>query len=732
MGDFRRVWLRLVVLTAVLTGGFPAMAAGAADSLQIGWQGHVHLGQWTPVRVPAVAGAVRDMVTIDPNGYQVEWGAESAIDGTYYVRFGRPEAQLSVRVGESGTVLESNAESLTVLPANGRLILTVGTLKGFEFAESDRNAGTFTPHYVVALESASELPTDPRGYESVAHLVLSGLPELSEAQSAALRTWVGQGGRLVLALPVDPARLKSSPLAAWLPFTVADEPIQIRGVGRLEAVSGKNVRIPLPQRQMMMNVKAPDGVILAAEREDLLLARIPYAFGVVTVLSLELPRLPLTGDSGKSPLGRWLALPDFCRQLVESPQPNPDEFRKTRRLGTQLSSTGITDLASQLHAVQEHFPDVRRTTPWPAMGWMLTLIAVLAAADYGVVHLLLKRPQATWVTLPVMIALACGLSAWAAESQNGARWQTNVLEVVDVDASTSTARVQAWVDVYSPVTQRRSVDLQPARVEWLRSGPSAGAWPAALTWEGVPETVFGGMYRPGGPDLNSARYRVTGSGNLKDVPWLQWSTQALTSRWSAEATLPVEATLKYVGVGRLSGTLRNVSGTPLEDWMIAYGNRLYRRLKDRDADVIVPLNPDEVWDLDGPNVSQREIRSVLTRTRSSLVARRGEKTTDVRTEQGRYDPLDLDPTDLIRLLTFHEEIGGTGYTGLSNHPLEDRDATRQLELHRAVLFAHVGLPMSQVSLDGVEVVPDRRSTYLRVVLPVVRTSDEIRYLPKLE
>lgn len=732
MGDFRRVWLRLVVLTAVLTGEFPAMAAGDAHSVRIGWQGHVHLGQWVPVRVPAVAGAVRDMVTVDPNGYQVEWSAESVIDGTYYVRFGRPDAQLSVRVGESGTVLESNADSLTVLPANGRLILTVGTLKGFEFAEADRNAGTFTPHYVVALESASELPTDPRGYEAVAHLVLSGLPELSEAQSAALRTWVGQGGRLILALPVEPARLKSSPLAAWLPFTVADEPIQIRGVGRLEAVSGKNVRIPLPQRQMMMNVKASDGVILAAERDDLLLARIPYAFGVVTVLSLELPRLSLTGDSGQSPLGRWLALPDFCRQLVESPKPNPDEFRKTRRLGTQLSSTGITDLASQLHAVQEHFPDVRRTTPWPAMGWMLTLIAVLAAADYGVVHLLLKRPQATWVTLPVMIALACGLSAWAAESQNGTRWRTNVVEVVDVDASTSTARVQAWVDVYSPATQRRAVDVQPARVEWLRSEPSAGAWPAALTWEGVPETVFGGMYRPGGLDLGSSRYRVTGSGSLEGVPWLQWSTQALTSRWSAEATPPVEATLKYVGVGRLSGTLKNVSGVRLEDWMIAYGNRLYRRLNDRDGDEIVPLNPGEVWDLDGPNVSQREIRSVLTRTRSSIVARRGEKTADVRTEQGRYDPLDLDPTDLIRLLTFHDEIGGAGYTGLSNHPLEDRDATRQLELHRAVLFARVELPMSQVSLDGVEVAPDRRSTYLRVILPVVRTSEEIRYLPKLE
>jgi hypothetical protein len=363
---------------------------------------------------------------------------------------------------------------------------------------------------------------------------------------------------------------------------------------------------------------------------------------------------------------------------------------------------------------------------------MLALIAVLAAADYGIVHLVLKRPQATWVTLPVMIALACGLSAWAAESQNGIDWRTNVLELVDVDTSTSTARVQTWVDVFSAEAQRRSIDVQPTNVAWLRPDNSAGAWPPALTWEGVPETVFGGMYRAGGLDLNTARYRMTGSSRLEDVPWLQWSTQALTSRWSAEATAPVEAELKYVGVGRLSGTVKNVTGVPLEDWLIAYGNRLYRRSKDREGSDVLPLNPGEVWDLDGPEVVQHNIRTVLTRTRSTVIDRSGEKMKDVRMEQGRYDPLGLDPTDLIRLLTFHDEIGGTAYSGLSNHRLEDRDATRQLELNRAVLFARVELPVSSVALDGDEVAPDRRSTYLRVILPVERTDEELRFLPKLE
>lgn len=732
MGDFRRVWLRLVMLTAVLAGGTPALAAAPTNPLRIGWNGLVHLGRWTPVRMADGANSLQDLVTVDPHGHLVEWGVEPTSDGTHYVRFGRPEAQLTAKLADSDVTLESNSESLTVLPESGKLILTVGALKGFEFAEADRTTGTFSPHFVAALSSAAELPIDPRGYDSAACVVLSGLPELSHAQSAALRTWVGQGGRLVLALPPDPGRLKSSPLASWLPFTVADEPIQVRGVGRLEAFSGKNVRIPLPQRQMMMKVTAPDGVTLAAERDDLLLVRIPYAFGVVTVLTLEIPPESPTAEFGKSPLSRWLALPDFCRQLVESPKPNAEEFRKTRRLGTQLSSTGITDLSSQLYAVQEHHADVRRTTPWPAMGWMLALIVVLAAADYGVVHFVLKRPQATWVTLPALIAVACGLSAWAAQSQNGTDWRTNVLELIDVDAATSTARVQTWVDVFSAAGQRRSIEVQPSKVAWLHAESSAGAWPEALTWEGFPETVFGGMYRSGGLDWNSARYRVAGPGRLDDVPWLQWSTQALTNRWSAGATSPVEAKLKFVGVGRLSGTLKNASGVPLDDWMIAYGNRLYRRLQDRGGDDVLPLEPGEVWDLDGPDVVQHNIRTLLTRTTSTVIGRSGENMKDVRTEQGRYDPLGLDPTELIRLLTFHQEIGGSGFTGLSNNRLEDRDATRQLELHRAVLFARVELPISEISLDGEEIAPNRRSTFLRVILPVERTSEEVRFLPKLE
>lgn len=732
MGDFRRVCLRLVVLTAVLAGGLPALAAADASPLQIGWQGHVHLGRWTPVRIASGAGPMQQLSTVDPHGCLVEWNSEPATDGTHYVRFGRPDAQLTARLGETGSVLATPPGSLTVLPVNGRLILTVGTLKGFEFAEGDRKSGTSTPHYVVPLESAGELPTDPRGYDSAAYVVLSGLPKITEVQSAALRTWVRQGGRLVLALPGDPAAVKSSPLAGWLPFSVADAPIIVRGVGRLEAFSGKNVRIPLPPRQTMLKVSAPDAATLAAERDDLLLARIPYGFGVVTVLTLELPRLPLNAEASSSPLSKWLALPDFCRQLVESPQPNPEEVRKARRLGTQLSSTGITDLSSQLHAVQEHHRDVRRTTPWPAMGWMLLLIAGLAAADYAVVHLVLRRPHATWFTLPVMIAVACGLSAWAAERQNGTAWRTNVTEVVDVDTSTATARVQTWVDIYSPETRRRSVEVTPAAVSWIKPEASAGAWPAALTWDGIPETVFGGMYRPGGLDFDAARYRVAGANRLDDVPWLQWSTQALTSRWSADATPPVEATLKYVGVGRLSGSLKNVSGVPLEDWLIAYGNRLYRRLKDREGDTAQPLASGEVWDLDGPHVFQREIRSVLTGTTASIIARSGDKMKDVRTEQRRYDALGLDATELIRLLTFHQEIGGTVYSGLSNHVLEDRDASRQLELHRAVLFARIELPLSDVALDDDPVTPDRRSTYLRVILPVERTGEEIRLLPKLQ
>ncbi|MEQ9069786.1 MAG: hypothetical protein RLO18_23840, partial [Gimesia chilikensis] len=87
---------------------------------------------------------------------------------------------------------------------------------------------------------------------------------------------------------------------------------------------------------------------------------------------------------------------------------------------------------------------------------------------------------------------------------------------------------------------------------------------------------------------------------------------------------------------------------------------------------------------------------------------------------------------ILKILTFHESSGGFGYTGLSNIAAEQLDLTEQLRLGRAVLFARLDQPLSQVKLDDTELPQDQQDTYLRVVIPVKR-SREIQYeLPSLD
>jgi hypothetical protein len=87
-------------------------------------------------------------------------------------------------------------------------------------------------------------------------------------------------------------------------------------------------------------------------------------------------------------------------------------------------------------------------------------------------------------------------------------------------------------------------------------------------------------------------------------------------------------------------------------------------------------------------------------------------------EQQDYDPLGYDPLAWARVLTFHDVTGGEQYTSLTNSALESWDLSRLLTLHRAVLFGRIEPQGISFSVDGAEAAPERRSTFVRLILPV--------------
>ncbi|HEY4261406.1 MAG TPA: hypothetical protein VGM98_14660, partial [Schlesneria sp.] len=167
----------------------------------------------------------------------------------------------------------------------------------------------------------------------------------------------------------------------------------------------------------------------------------------------------------------------------------------------------------------------------------------------------------------------------------------------------------------------------------------------------------------------------------------------------------------------------------IEDWILAFGNRIYRHKKTREDPQSLPLAPRQVLRIDQPNVYPRELRAFLT-GKTAAGRSQGSQATDVASQFVSYDPLSRDPAEALRILTFHNEVGGIKYTGLTNRLLEKEDLSHLLRLGRAVLFGRLNSPIVSLELNGKEVAPDRETTFVRIVLPVKKVSMDLR--PTLE
>ena len=722
----------LIVLCNTLGTGAFAQAPSEPVTIGnpvVGWDGNYLIGRWTPVTVPLHLTAdttIRlELTAIDSDGnrvgFQLPDAALSAGDHriTGLVKVGRLNGEIGIRVngGPEVRAVPGSTEWLHApLRPSARLIVTIGRPRGFVW-ENDSSLRGVEVH--VAELEPDDLPSNSLAYDSVSALVIAGAAELSPAQSQAVNEWVARGGRLIVSLPQEPkvARQAIQSMSGWLPVTVAEQPVIVREFAGLEAYAAKNLRIPHPNTLSIPSVRVETGEILAASRSDAFLVRAPHGLGMVTVLTMDLTKPPLT---------EWKALPSLTARIVGLGTTG-ESSEKAASKGLQLSSTGISDLSTQLNAIQEHFDRVHRASPWFTMSLMLALLVILGPLDYFLVHRVLKRPQLTWVTYPLLVVVCAGGAAVLAINWNGTAHHANQFDIVNVDAATSTASARHFVTIYSPVTNQSEVSVTPASL----SEGAVKSISSQLIWQGVPEASFGGMLRPTGIE-QGAKYWQQSDGHLSQLPMMQWSSKSLVATSIQSVPDLVECQLKSSATGRLTGTLTHRFSSPIEDWMVVYKSVVYRYLKQKDDQSTLPLPPKFVWRVEQPNVHSRELRPYLTGMITMATPRFGVRTvTDVSHHQSTYDPLSLDPLNFMRILTFHDEIGGERYTGLTNQLLGDEDCSHLLKLGRAILIGRLSQPVATVQQDQGTLEPDRQATFVRLILPVAPASEVIRDLPRV-
>lgn len=620
------------------------------------------------------------------------------------------------------------------LPQSRRLWATWGHPSGLgitvpERTGTGRSLSTQAP-LVAAFSNFSDLPDSTTGLDAVDGIVIasgassgdvaddsvnSSIPyACDEAQSEVLRNWVARGGHLFVSVGRDREAWTRSALAKWVPVKLTGtrqlSDSDLRG---LETYANRSIRIPFVGRVPGSMLETPDGRTFGTALSGPLLAETVYGLGRVTVLAVDLDRPPLS---------RWKALPALVDRILITELSGPNEG--VGGSGALIHS-GISDLKTQLHAIQDDFPRVRRLAIWQVMALLVGFLVLVGPLDYLLVHKLLKRPRLTWLTLPSVIALVIGVSTWASGATNRRDLLINQLDVLDLDTVTAQITAHTWATIYSADSQRFDLQLQPA--QWSREGEVFESW---IGWSGIPETSFGGMYRDSQSVAVEAEYRIEEQGSqqisptlgIKGLPVAIWSTRTVSSSWQARAPSLVESSLTSTGVGQLSGQIEHHLPGEINDWLLAYENRVFRAGNKR----IEKLRPGVPLRTRSKQVRARALKEFLTGTTARRVARKGGGYgSDVRTSQVRYDALNRDPADLLQMLTFHRAAGGRLYTGLENHALGQLDLSPLLPLDRAVLLGRLVTRQAtgaQIAVNGREVPDDQLQdvTFVRIVLPVKR------------
>ncbi|MCY2966700.1 MAG: hypothetical protein NT069_24240, partial [Planctomycetota bacterium] len=537
------------------------------------------------------------------------------------------------------------------------------------FDPSAAGDGTASP-WIVSYPGVDRLPSDWRGYNPASLVILptrangavgpSLIEGISEAQSGALKTWVEQGGHLLLSL-TDGAAYAASPLSKWLPIEL-DGDVGLQQFSNLESFGGKGSALRSAGRVRIPRVKGlPSSQVPVRDLGGApIVATIPFGFGRVSIIVLDIE---------KPPLSDWAALPNALTKLAG----NSGRVVKgaVTGVGRKLTQNGVGDLATQWNQTQDDFPEVHRPSYWWILLLILATVVVLGPLDYLLVHRLFRRPELTWITFPVLAAGFVLLGAWWGGDVNGRQIRINQTDVVDIDSASGIARGRSWVSLYNPEHERLQVEITPRPPFTLATNDGAtseGTPISHLNWVGSPENAIGGYYREPGFSSGGQRYSFSSeSGTIDNLPVLQWSTRGVRAEWQARVEGSVlTSRLKSNGFSQVTGTITHNLPGVLEDCLLVVGGWAYFPKNDDRS-----LAPGVAWQPAGGQSRQRELRALLTGERRTRKEQVGKIDGELVTSLAPYDSLGRDPMDILKMISFHQSAGGGEYTGLTHSALRD-------------------------------------------------------------
>ncbi len=746
------------VALALLLLASPALAADVTlEKVTVGFNGKYKVGVWTPVSVTLASSSPKpprgrlelhtadgDDVTsiVSRDNVQVDGRAKQLLvrfgstDGTLTVVF-QPDDGRPIRWERPSSYTPDERHIPLALQTSQELLVEIGRgvgLKGIKDAGRPPAGEEVVPVQLDEASQLEQLPTEWIGYEGV-DAVFIGTSQESDLEQTrllakldpdnarwqALAQWVRSGGRLIIlgGGPADQLRRvleKMGPVAKLLPGQLEGEATLDR-LSELETWSGAKDPVSLPrvrpddpasERRLTVPLLAKiEGVAEVVQDNVPLVVRVPRGFGEVIFVALDLDR---------PPLARWPGRGALLAKLLGPKEGAPPAAETAESAGSgQLIHAGVSDLAGQLKGALDQFTGIRPVSFVLIAGLALLYIVLIGPLDYVLVRKVLRRPELTWVTFPLMVIVFSAVTYQLAYWMKGKQLIVNQVDLVDVDLATGHVRGQTWFNAFSPDSRAYDVSVTPrlpGSGEGEKSGDAAAAPPAAegmrtvVSWLGLPGEALGGMARSGSPGLFQGSYRFTSQSDahkdapqpmtMEQVPIQVWSSKSFTARWTkpADWTGPlVQCELRRRG-DRIEGTIRNRMDVPLQDCLLVFrtrgGGKKAQVLR------IPELKPGQTKTI-SPSESPDDLGEYLKGIRYV-----SDSDSDTLTRQARqYNPLGADVPSILKLMSFYRLISGRDHAHLLHRYQGHVDLSHlfhdKLD-NRAVLLGFAPKPAAEVRL----------------------------------
>ncbi len=698
--------------------------APALERVRVGFGGKYKVGFWAPVVVdvrggdqsvtaqlqlelPDGDGEPTRILSTDPGseGRQrsvlVAPGQVARIPAV--AKFGKLDGALNVVLHDGQAPLVSRSFETDEAPggqglpkplfSTQELILNLGPSAGVEPNRGEpQHEGV-----VVNVAGVEELPVHWLGYDGVDWLVITTTkPKLFDGLAdnrrlAALEQWVRLGGRMVLSVGAEADQIlrADAPLARFAPGTLKSVARMPSSAG-LETYAGSREPLVWPggdQRPPVAELTNVRGSIEASEQPgDLpLVIRSPLGFGEVVFVAFDLDLLARTN---------WPGRRTFMSRLFE--RTAPQEGRRRRNQADDLSAT--------LRAKLDEFRGVQPVSFAVVALLIGGYLLAIGPFDYYLVRKVLNRPEWTWITFPLYVALACGIAWGLAYRFKGDQLRMNQVDLIDLDLEGRLVRGTTWANLFSPRADSYDLTIQP------KTPVAVAARDAVLSWLGAPGGGLGGMDSRGRVGLFRRPYEIwPGPGKLVGLPIQVWSSKSMIGRWSADLPAGVGSQLRETGsrasrlLSGIEGTIDNPFGVPLEECVVLYGDSAYV-VGSLAAGQPARITRDTRW---------QTIKSYFgTATRVGFQA-----------EAAAWDEDTADPATVLRVMMFYRAIGGYTYTqGMLNGYQRFVDLSPALAGGQAVLLGSgplerpaVELPQAGSPLSGAD--NQSRAIY-RIVAPV--------------